>query len=282
VLPAGAVHPDLVNRLAAEANKAAGQVLAMCVRALDYCPPLDLTFGEYLRAIITADVDLVPDDDLGYRVAFVEAFRRRGLYPLNLRTLSVENLVWRRPDRDEIQPSPALRGIFIGLRETAYLQFYNRSREEICEQSVDSCHKLAADIEQHLQSSDMAPRDAVFLGLEWPGAPIAAESVRFASRTSPDGGLLLQAIVQIIQKSSVGSEQAPDTAFEGGCTLILNLQKEEIAYCVRKPVTSSTRRLRQDEFARAMNRSGLRATYSDAPRFDESREPFALLHRGEA
>ena len=282
VLPAGAVHPDLVNRLAAEASKAADQVLAMCVRAVDYCPPLDLTFGEYLRAIITADVDLVPDDDLGYRVAFVEAFRRRGLYPLNLRTLSVENLVWRRPDRDEIQPSPALLGIFTGLRQTAYKQFYNRSRQEVCEQSGNSCDQLATDIEQLLHGSDTAAQDAAFLGLETPGAPIEAQSVRFASRTSPDGGLLLQAIVQIIQKSSAASEQAPAASFEGGCTLILNLQTEEIAYCVRKPVTSSTRRVRQDEFASAMNRSGLRATYSDAPRFDESREPFALLHRGEA
>ena len=46
----------------------------MCIRALDYCPPVDITFGEYLRAIITADCDLVEDDRLRYRVAFVEAF----------------------------------------------------------------------------------------------------------------------------------------------------------------------------------------------------------------
>ena len=51
VLPSGALHPDLVNRLAAEAAKAAGHVLLMCIRALDYCPPVDLTFGDYLRAL---------------------------------------------------------------------------------------------------------------------------------------------------------------------------------------------------------------------------------------
>ena len=38
-------------------------VLNMCIRALDYCPPVDMTFGDYLRALITADRDLVPADD---------------------------------------------------------------------------------------------------------------------------------------------------------------------------------------------------------------------------
>ena len=36
----------------------------MCIRALDYCPAVDITFGEYLRALITADLDAVPNDPL--------------------------------------------------------------------------------------------------------------------------------------------------------------------------------------------------------------------------
>ncbi len=92
VLPLGELHPDLVNRLANEAAKAANHVLSMCIRALDYCPPVDITFGEYLRAIITADVDLVRDDQLDYRLAFIDAFRRRGIYPTGIKTLSVESL----------------------------------------------------------------------------------------------------------------------------------------------------------------------------------------------
>ena len=53
ILPPGDIHPDLVDRLADEAAKSASHVLRMCIRALDYCPPVDLTFGEYLRALIT-------------------------------------------------------------------------------------------------------------------------------------------------------------------------------------------------------------------------------------
>lgn len=97
ILPLGELHPDLVNRLASEASKAANPVLSMCIRALDYCPPVDLTFGEYLRAIITADVDLVREDQFDYRLAFIDAFRRRGIYPTGIKTLSVESLqlkVW--------------------------------------------------------------------------------------------------------------------------------------------------------------------------------------------
>jgi hypothetical protein len=96
ILPQGELHPDLVNRLAQEASKSAGHVLTICVRALDYCPPVDITFGEYLRALITADYEWVKDDERGYRVAFIEAFRKRGIYPRDVRTLSEETLRWKR------------------------------------------------------------------------------------------------------------------------------------------------------------------------------------------
>jgi hypothetical protein len=38
------------------------------------CPPVDLRFGDFLRAMITADHDLVPDDPFGYREAIVMRF----------------------------------------------------------------------------------------------------------------------------------------------------------------------------------------------------------------
>ena len=92
ILPDGEIHPDLVRRLAEEAARTAKQFLSLCIRALDYCPPVGTTFGELLRAIINADVDLVPNDPLGFRVAIIESFKRWGIYPVGIRTLSVENL----------------------------------------------------------------------------------------------------------------------------------------------------------------------------------------------
>jgi hypothetical protein len=100
-----------VNRLAREASKTAGHVLNICIRALDYCPPVDLKFGEYLRGLITADRDLVPDDSWGYRPAFIQGFHRRGIYPENVRNLSTGSLCWESP---EVQLP--LKGMFENLK----------------------------------------------------------------------------------------------------------------------------------------------------------------------
>ncbi|WEX76279.1 hypothetical protein PYH37_004574 [Sinorhizobium numidicum] len=94
ILPEGELHPDLVNRLAQEASKSARHILQMCIRALDYCPPVDVTFGDYLRAIITADHDLYPEDEHHYRVALMEAFLAWGIVPREMPIVSVETLLW--------------------------------------------------------------------------------------------------------------------------------------------------------------------------------------------
>lgn len=120
VLPDGELHPDLVNRLANEAAKTAQQILNMCIRALDYCPPVDISFGDYLRALITADIDLVPDDDLGYRVALIDAFKRRGIYPRDIRTLSEESLCWKKYEKDDKEQLGVFEEIARQLREFVY------------------------------------------------------------------------------------------------------------------------------------------------------------------
>lgn len=94
ILPAGELNPALVNALADAAAKTATHVLHMCIRALDYCPPMDLTYGDYLRALITADAELVADDKHNYRLAFIDAFRKRGIYPDGINNLSVESLIY--------------------------------------------------------------------------------------------------------------------------------------------------------------------------------------------
>lgn len=96
VLPDGEIHPDLANRLAEEAQTAADRVLTMCIRAVDYLPPVDITFGDYLRALLTADSDLTPDDPARHRLAFIQAFRDHGIYPLDVRTLAEDSLQWVR------------------------------------------------------------------------------------------------------------------------------------------------------------------------------------------
>ena len=117
ILAPGAIAPDLVARLADEARKAAQHVLTMCIRALDYCPPVDLTFGDYLRALITADFEVVPDDRFAYRIAFADSFRRWGIYPRHLQSLTPESLRWRGLQFDA--SAVVLKNVLLIAREFA-------------------------------------------------------------------------------------------------------------------------------------------------------------------
>lgn len=94
VLQDGDIHPDLTRRLADEAARTANTVLQMCIRGIDYCPPVGVTFSDYLRAVVTADYDFNPDDVPGYRLAFVESFRQWGIHAQALRSAAVESLYW--------------------------------------------------------------------------------------------------------------------------------------------------------------------------------------------
>ncbi len=89
---------QLVARLAKEASKTAHSVLEMSVRGLDYLPPVAATFGDYLRAMITADTDLVPEDRLNYRVALAESFRKRGVPVPGCLSYAPDALCWETPD----------------------------------------------------------------------------------------------------------------------------------------------------------------------------------------
>jgi hypothetical protein len=69
--------------------------MLICIRALDYCPPVDLTFGDYLRALVTADVEYSPEDEEGLRFALLESFRSWGIVPDDINTYSIESLMWQ-------------------------------------------------------------------------------------------------------------------------------------------------------------------------------------------
>jgi hypothetical protein len=61
---------------------AAANLLTMAIRALDYCPPIDLTFNAYLSALLTADSEVAPDDTkYGYRQRLKDSFASFGILP---------------------------------------------------------------------------------------------------------------------------------------------------------------------------------------------------------
>jgi len=140
ILPLGELHPDLINRLANEASKSAGHILKMCIRAIDYCPPVDITFGDYLRAIITADNDLVADDNRDYRLAFIDAFRKRGIYPTGIKSLSVESLIHKRIDNGNL--SELFKILIKFLREFSEEIIYSDDYTPINNENIDHRERI--------------------------------------------------------------------------------------------------------------------------------------------
>lgn len=63
-----------------EGAKAADQLLTIAIRALDYSPPLDLEFGDFLAALLTVDAEVAPDDSrYSYRQIIRDTFAAYGI-----------------------------------------------------------------------------------------------------------------------------------------------------------------------------------------------------------
>lgn len=268
VLPSGAIHPDLVRRLAAEASKTAGHVLNMCIRALDYIPPIDITFGEYLRGIITADADLVEDDRYNYRVAFVEAFRKRGIYPLDLDTLSVDTLRWQGVELN--LPRKQARILVNQLKRYADKCFYISSREQLFTETRAQRIDLHAAIAEVFASTPDLPGK---LGLD-AHSGFEVHALRRSMRVGPDGKSRPQIIVALTQSRPLTIEGSNEPhSFRGGCTLVIDLSKVEIQYAIFKKIDSTNRAARTAAFLTEAMQDPLRRLLL-AP----GNEPFAALH----
>jgi len=282
----GALHPDLVERLANEAAKTARHVLGICIRALDYMPPVDPTFPEYLRALVTADSDLVPNDRLGYRVALLEAFARRGILPENLRTLSEESLRWQT-----VAPDCQPNGLGEFLREKINLSWdLQGDRLQSWRAAKKNAWLLHDWLLDKIPASD-APAVFAAMGLDCMAAPtdgtpdpyagrrgrtglpmFEVHAVRPARRATPDGDVRTDIIAVITQKREV----APGVFHRGGCTLVLDRREgvpHPIRYAVVKPVCALPGE--PDTAPRSFNaESGLRSLLFSS----QAKEPFAMLH----
>jgi hypothetical protein len=88
---------SLLRTVAAEeGSTAAGHLLSIAIRALDYMPPVDMTYRDYLSALLTADEQLYPDDrKYGYREALRTEFEAFGIAPASR---ARANGCWDAPD----------------------------------------------------------------------------------------------------------------------------------------------------------------------------------------
>jgi hypothetical protein len=249
------LHPDLLARLADEASKTAGHFETLCIRALDYCPPVDITFGDYLRALITADRDVVKNDDLGYRSALIDAFRSRGIRPETVSSYSEESLVWRPPD----QPAriEGLRVVCPGITDD--------ERREIEEQNAKTLYAFA------VENADLFG----FANVK----NLSVPSFHHVQRVGPDGDLVFEMVAQIIEhprpershKSGDGEDEAVEVY--GGATVIFN-PDGTIRYAIRK----SLKKLRPEEQAEFRREMWERTAQGAYQPYQNTRIDFRAMH----
>lgn len=183
---------ELIDLLAEEAEKLAGQFSRILIRAIDYCPPLDLRLGDYLRAIVTADFDLLPDDPWAYREAFVRAFRRHGIGVEGVADLSEDALLWSPPER-ALAPVPNL------TLEAVHLGAIARDSDD------PNIVEYRATALGHYITDPQFPERLDYFGLMPPVAskgverPVV-ESVRVLQRVGPDGAVNFDLVAEVIQR----------------------------------------------------------------------------------
>lgn len=308
---------ELIARLTREAVKAADHVLRMCIRALDYLPPVDVHFGEFLRAIVTADTDLVPDDRMHYRLAMIQAFRRRGIFPDKCLSLAPDSLLWEslKGQQDDVIVltasdlldfhAPATRdwpGGSLELtpqyhREKAFLQSEHNRRivwNWLMEESEhDAEWEKALGIYFMARPAEGGMQGSLFVGGDGIQPAVEVHSVRSCRRAGPDGQDLRQLVVEITQRRCgyLDTEQQHKEDLQDlqhghhrtpdfifrGGATLIIDLRDGSLRYVIRKRIDDEQRLESQRVFLQTGNDGLALTYR-APRPDDN--PFAMTHRG--
>ena len=205
-----------------EGAKVAGQLLTMCIRGLDYCPPTDLDFAQFIAAVLTSDREIAPDDTrFGYRQALRDAAAEYGIVP----------------SADDCDPAEGCWKLFAPPQPLSYM----RSNYAAMTRSKDELFRFLWENREQLGISERAYTEVL--------------SIDTAQRLGPDGIFLTETICQYIQRADLfGAEtrwtlgcERPEgmspkervSAFGGG-VLILD-QYGQVKYHIATPLFSAAR-----------------------------------------
>jgi hypothetical protein len=251
------LHPDVAARLAGEAARTAQHFCTMCIRALDYCPPVDITFGEFLRAVITADTHLYASDEHEYREALIQAFRARGIYPDGVRSLAEESLLWDKP-AEGTPLCPALRFNLIDPEQHVE---DNRKELEAIVRKSPYCFGLCEDEKHDCTTCNCKVTDPV---------PVvkSVNAIVRGGEQRPE----VEFIAEIVRSVPLDPADPNGEKFSGGSTAMFDSSGRP-SMIVYKKLSSKSRRAAQQQFSSA----GLAA----APTYVETKAMrLAQIHRG--
>jgi hypothetical protein len=169
------------DRVVEEGAAAAEHLLNIAIRGIDYTPPVHLTFGDYLSAILTADHEVQPDDRrYEYRRLLRESFAAWGIEPGA-----------RPPDKKRSETAPLEPGLWCPLDPTRLS--YDAVHHEAMRRDPDEVFRFL-----------WQNRDALQLRAD---AFTEVLSVRPCRRFAPDGAWLHETVVEARQKLELSPKE---------------------------------------------------------------------------
>jgi hypothetical protein len=220
-----------VSLVVDEGAASADHLLTMAIRALDYMPPTDIRFCDYLCALLTSDREMVPDDSkYGYREKLKNSFLAYGVKPPRK---ADDGGYWNTEDDD-------FR--YDGTHFNSMLQDPN----EIFRFIWDNRFKLKLESEEE------------FLGKAY----MKVQSVRSCMRVGPDGFIVRETVAEYIQMSTLRFEELgaigitgikvdipadTEITLYGGGTLIFD-EYGQLKYHIRNSIFSRANQPRRIEY----------------------------------
>lgn len=157
-------------RAAEEGAKSADHLLKIAIRSVDYLPPVEFEFEDFLDAMLVSDTELAPQDEHGYRDALRVAFELFGVLQPQGRTI----------DLSTERARPLYRHLHFGSLRT--------DRDEVFRFIWENADLLGIDTSYYT----------------------TVESVRPATRVGPDGFIVSESVADYVQiLEGTAAELAP-------------------------------------------------------------------------
>lgn len=255
------LHPELAQRLAAEAAKVAQHFSRICIRAIDYCPPVDITFGEFLRALVTADLEAYPIDAHDYREALIQAFQARGIYPQGVQSLAEDSLRWSGPEH--------------GTADCGALQYNLIKPEEFQESNIERLDAMARKTPSCFGLCEVMSHTVETCNCHWSDTEAVVRSVNAVVRTGEDRPTV-EFVVELLRTVTVTEADGYTTRFHGGSTVVLTPDGKP-KFVIGKGLRNTDRQLAQKVSALAALERAVGGSYGVLPPADAA---FAAVHRG--
>jgi hypothetical protein len=167
-----------LGRVEEEGAAIADRLLTISIRALDYCPPTDIEFCDFLSALLTGDREVAPDDTrYRFRDIIRETFKKYGIQPTSKGIPGEEPGIWEPPDQ---------------------VLDYSRCHFDSMQRDADEVFRFVWD-----------NRDELGLCAD---AFTKVQSVRPCVRLGPDGLVLRETVAEYVQVLTVMASELQNLA----------------------------------------------------------------------